>query len=546
VPSVPRPFSLFRSRVLLGLLVVAAGLVPATPTAAVPTAPQLLAAGATSENLPQYGLGTRSFQSGHLYIAFLQLSETSGSLDETPGLVGTGTSWTQIDAGEGSGGGLGVSAYRFAPTSNVGSVALTTGTLSTQHEGFAFSILDVAGGFSSSSPVAQYKAGSSSAATGYTLTLPAQPASDSLVVASFAHAAAEGSTPNAGWTEVAGSDLNYTRPVRGVHAIFDDSAPSRTPGSSWATSSARRGVAIEIPSPSAPPPSGMTLAAAGDICGNLTACTRTSDRVIGIDPDVVVTTGDLAYPNGTLQQFRDRYCGSYPNCTRWGRPAIQSITLPGYGNHDCFDVPRDTGATKQGCDGAVDYFGADSNFGTDIVPGIPGSYYAVRGSWLIVVLNAAGNEGSGDATPAEIEQQRAALDAVLAADDHQCEVLAWHHARYASGDHGNNLFVDPWFDTAYDHGVDIVLNGHAHSYERFLPQDGDGNQVADGVTEFVVGTGGATLDAELEPRQPNSAIGIIDYGVLKLELGDDGTFSWAFLDDVTAAVDDAGSGTCHA
>jgi hypothetical protein len=536
---------LFRSRVLLGFLIVAAALVPATTTVAVPTAPQLHAAGQTTSNAQQYSLGTLSFEAGHLYIAFLQLSETSGSLDETPGLSGTGTSWTPIDEGEGSAGGLGVSAYRFAPTSNVGSVALATGTLSTVHEGFAFSILDIGGGFSATSPVAQYKAGSSSAATGYTLTLPTQPASDSLVVASFAHAAAEGSAPNAGWTELSGSDLNYTSPPRGVHAIFDDSAPSRTPGSSWATSSARRGVAIEIPSPGTPPPSGVTLASAGDICGKLAACTRTSDRVIDIAPDVVVTTGDLAYPSGTLQQFRDKYCGSYPNCTRWGRPAIQEITLPGYGNHDCFDVPRDTGATKQGCDGAVEYFGPDSSFGTDIA-GTPGSYWTVRGSWLIVVLNSAGNEGDGDATPAEIEQQRAALDSILAADTHECEVLAWHHARYASGDHGNNLLVDPWFDTAYEHGVDIVLNGHAHSYERFLPQDGDANHVADGVTEFVVGTGGATLDAAFGPIQPNSASRFLDYGVLKLELGDEGTFSWAFLDDVTAAVDDAGSGTCHA
>ena len=110
------------------------------------------------------------------------------------------------------------------------------------------------------------------------------------------------------------------------------------------------------------------------------------------------------------------------------------------------------------------------------------------------------------------------------------------------GDHGDSLSVDPGFDTAFANGVDIVLNGHDHDYERFEPQDGDGNAVADGVREFVVGTGGVTPEpfgiaqqrgADRRPWDPH-----------------DGTarrrhYSWAFLDDLTAAVDDAGSGVCH-
>ena len=153
--------------------------------------------------------------------------------------------------------------------------------------------------------------------------------------------------------------------------------------------------------------------------------------------------------------------------------------------------------------------------------------------------------GSAQATPAEISAQNSALQEILAADQHQCEIVVWHHPRFSSGgDHGNSTFVDPWFDTAYANGVDVVLNGHDHDYERFDPQDGDGNATADGVREFVVGTGGAT------PRpfgivRPNSAVRILDRGILTMELYDDATYSWAFLDDVTAAVDDSGSAACH-
>ena len=43
-------------------------------------------------------------------------------------------------------------------------------------------------------------------------------------------------------------------------------------------------------------------------------------------------------------------------------------------------------------------------------------------------------------------------------------------------------------------GVELVLNGHDHDYERFAPQDPNG--VADpvnGIREIVVGTGGKEL-----------------------------------------------------
>jgi hypothetical protein len=285
------------------------------------------------------------------------------------------------------------------------------------------------------------------------------------------------------------------------------------------------------------------MAAAGDICGNPTACTNTSNRIADLAPDFVVTMGDLAYDDGLSSEFQSGYGGGTTPQTRWGRPSIKDITLPGYGNHDCYDVPRDTGETKQGCADAVAYFGQDSQFGTDI-PGTPGSYYAVRGEWLIVHLNSAGGEGSGEATDDEIASQNDALQQVLQTDEHACEIVLWHHPRYSSGEHGDADFVDPWFETAYANDVDIVLNGHDHDYERFEPQDGDGDSAADGVREFVVGTGGADL-RDFADIKPNSAVRIVDQGILTMQLYDDGTYSWAFLDDVTAAVDDSGSGSCH-
>ena len=42
-------------------------------------------------------------------------------------------------------------------------------------------------------------------------------------------------------------------------------------------------------------------------------------------------------------------------------------------------------------------------------------------------------------------------------------------------------------------GVDVVLNGHDHNYQRFCPQDAGRADPEDGLGRFVVGTGGGSL-----------------------------------------------------
>lgn len=505
----------------------------ASPAVAGPSAPSLVGAGSARADAQQYSLGTYSFEAGALYVAFLKLAEKESPVDATPGLVGAGTDWIQIDDGRASAAGMGLTAYRFTTAAGLAGVSLQTDLLSSVHEGFSFSIVEVASGFDPAAPIAQHKASAGPASTGHTVSLRDAPAADSLVVASFAHAAAEESAPNAGWAEVTGSDLSHPFPAQSAHVIYDASEPGRSPGSTWTTAAARRGLAIEIGAVATP---GVTLAAAGDICKESAPCTATSDRVAEFGPDFVMTLGDNVYNDGLLAEYLGRYGGGTTPQTRWGRPSIKDITLPGYGNHDC----RDAG-TKQGCEDAVTYFGRDRNFGTNI-PGTEGSYWTVRGEWLIVQLNSAGETGTASA--AEIASQNTALNNILAADDHTCELVAWHHARYSSGsDHGDNEFTDPWFETAHARGVDVILGAHDHDYERYDLQDGDGNPAPDGVRQFVAGTGGAPTLPFGAPK-PNSQVRIQDWGILTMELWAT-YYSWAFLDGQTGAVEDSGTQGCH-
>jgi 3',5'-cyclic AMP phosphodiesterase CpdA len=152
---------------------------------------------------------------------------------------------------------------------------------------------------------------------------------------------------------------------------------------------------------------------------------------------------------------------------------------------------------------------------------------------------------AGRACAGDVAQQ-AWLAADLAAHrGAQCTIAYFHHPRFSSGMHGNHFQMQKIWDLLYAHGVDLVVSGHDHMYERFGPQNPDA-QPDDtyGIRQFTVGTGGAEFYA-VSSVQPNSEVIINDtHGVLALAL-DEGTYAWSFV-GVDHSVRDSGSGSCHA
>ncbi len=101
-----------------------------------------------------------------------------------------------------------------------------------------------------------------------------------------------------------------------------------------------------------------------------------------------------------------------------------------------------------------------------------------------------------------------------------------------------------WRDL-YRAGATLVLNGHEHFYERFAPQDPDGDPDPNGIREFVVGTGGGLAKAYTEPPFRNSEVRKSgEFGILKLVLHQD-TYDWEFIGDPSGSLHDAGTGHCH-
>ena len=103
----------------------------------------------------------------------------------------------------------------------------------------------------------------------------------------------------------------------------------------------------------------------------------------------------------------------------------------------------------------------------------------------------------------------------------------------------------PIWQVLYEHRVDVVLSGHDHTYERFAPQDANGNLDRDlGIRQFVVGTGGRSHYG-FGAIQPHSEVRNGDtYGILRLRLHPNG-YDWEFVPEAGKTFTDAGSGTCH-
>jgi hypothetical protein len=120
----------------------------------------------------------------------------------------------------------------------------------------------------------------------------------------------------------------------------------------------------------------------------------------------------------------------------------------------------------------------------------------------------------------------------------------WHQPRFSSGEHGDDHSVVPFWDALYAGGADLILNGHDHDYERFAPQNPEGDRdTATGITEIVVGTGGG----EMRGMGRTVANSIVRQGrllgVIQLTLAPDG-WSTRFL-STDGSFTDQSTGTCH-
>jgi acid phosphatase type 7 len=329
---------------------------------------------------------------------------------------------------------------------------------------------------------------------------------------------------DAGGHEVASSDVAWTSADTSVVSVSPSGVVTgRAAGWTLVTATVEGMTGTSLVTVSgAPVPAQATLVAAGDIasCGSQ-GDEATAALLAGIG-GTVAPLGDNVYMSGTAAEFRDCYEPS------WGRYRMR--TRPAVGNHE------------YSTSGAAPYY---AYFGPAAGAAGQGYYSYDLGAWHVVVLNS--NCGAVSCAPGSAQERW--LRADLAAHPAACTLAYWHHPRFNSGtSHGGDATeaqVKPFWDALYEHGAELVLNGHEHVYERFAPQTPDGAADAvRGVRQFTVGTGGKSAGT-LGTRRANSEVGDAStYGVLRLTLTDGG-YDWQFVPIAGGAFTDAGTGSCH-
>jgi hypothetical protein len=261
---------------------------------------------------------------------------------------------------------------------------------------------------------------------------------------------------------------------------------------------------------------------AGDVasCDDLSGAHATAKLIEKI-PGTVFVAGDLAYPDGSDENFAKCYEPT------WGR--FKDRTRPAPGNHEYH---------SDGASGYARYFGAAA--------GDPkkGYYSYDLGTWHIIALNSECAEVDGCDTAS---QQVQWLKQDLEQHAKACTLAYFHKPLFSSGGkHGNDPSMKPLWDMLYHSGADVVINGHDHNYERFAPQDPNGKEdTAHGIREFVVGSGGKNSHRKMGVIEPNSEAHNDDtFGVLKLTLHAK-SYDWEFVPEAGKTFTDSGSGNCH-
>lgn len=213
-------------------------------------------------------------------------------------------------------------------------------------------------------------------------------------------------------------------------------------------------------------------------------------------PRFVLHTGDIVYPRGALDDYRDRYFAPYKDLLS------RAPVYPAIGNHDYGNHILATRPGRRKFEVYKRIHRKPAYYSFDLGPAHFISLDTSR-AWGV---DAAAAIGPGSPQ-----------DAWLRADLAAARAAAWtivflHVPVHASEDHGDHEALRAWLEPLFKkHRVQLVLQGHDHIYERSKP--------IEGTVFMTVGCSGAKLHPERDrPRDPRFESRLAEHGFVLGEL----------------------------
>jgi len=206
------------------------------------------------------------------------------------------------------------------------------------------------------------------------------------------------------------------------------------------------------------------FAAAGDGASGEVNSANVVKLIASMKPNLFIYLGDV-YEKGTFAEMYNYYGTQGSNFAQF-----KSITDPTVGNHEYTNGGQ-----------AQDYF-----YYWDNIP----SYYSFdAGGWHFITLNSNGSYVSDSSGSPQYKW----LVSDLSAHPQACTIVYYHEPVYNIGQESSAKQMASIWALLAEHHVSIVLNGHDHDYQRWVPLDGQGKPSPTGITEFVAGGGGHGL-----------------------------------------------------
>jgi fibronectin type 3 domain-containing protein len=237
----------------------------------------------------------------------------------------------------------------------------------------------------------------------------------------------------------------------------------------------------------------FVLGAVGDGAGGDPSADNVTNLVSSWNPNLFLYLGDV-YEKGSMAEFYNWYGTGNVDYSQF-----RSISDPTIGNHEY---------TAGQAPGYFDYW--------DNVP----HYYSYNaGGWHFISLDSNNNPGFNGLTPGTAQYTWLQND--LNANHLQCTIAYYHHPLYNIGNEPPAVGTAQIWALLEQHGVDAVINGHDHTYQRWTPMDASGNPDPNGMPEFIDGTGGHALGT-LPGTDSRMLAGFTQFGAFRLELNQSG------------------------